>query len=82
MRWGGLTNLQWNVGLDWQRYGFSVPSGSPIPTTLQSLALNLGVNWTIADKWNLRLQMAPGASIMTTGTCCSTATAHLTSARL
>ena len=59
-RFGSVTNLEWLTGLDWQRYGFSVPSGSPIPNTLQSIALTLGVNWPLGDKWNFRLQVAPG----------------------
>ena len=59
-RFNSPTHVQWSVGLDWQRYGFGVPAGAPIPNSLQSLALNLGVDWCFADGWNLRLQVAPG----------------------
>ena len=60
LRLGSPTNLQWSVGFDWQRYGFGVPSGSPIPNTLQAFAFTLGINWPFAEKWNFRLQVAPG----------------------
>lgn len=48
------------TGVDWNRYSFSVPSGTLMPNTLQSLALNLGADFEINEHWLARIEVAPG----------------------
>lgn len=50
----------WSVGLWWERFGFGVPVGSPVPNTVQTLALDLGNSWQFADRWTLRTSLRPG----------------------
>ena len=50
----------WSVGLWWERFGFGVTAGTPIPNTVQTLALELGNNWEFADRWSLRTSLRPG----------------------
>lgn len=48
------------VGVDWQRFSFGLPEGSPLPNTLQSAALKVGTNWRFAESWAMRLEADPG----------------------
>lgn len=48
------------TGLDWNRYSFSVPQGTLMPNTLQSLALTLGADFEINEHWLARVEVAPG----------------------
>lgn len=48
------------LGMDWQRFDFSLPDGAPMPDMLQSLALKVGVNWQFAEKWAALLEADPG----------------------
>ena len=50
----------WSVGLRWERFGFGVSAGAPIPNTVQTLAVDLGNNWEFADRWTLRTSLRPG----------------------
>ena len=53
-------NFEWLVGADWYRQQASVPSGSPIPNTLQSAAAVLGFDWRFRERWRTRLEVQPG----------------------
>ena len=58
-RWGGETH-SWRAGLEWDRTGFGLPSGAPLPNTLHALSLNLGHTWQMNDQWSLRTDLRPG----------------------
>jgi hypothetical protein len=53
-------DFNWLVGADWYRQQASVPSGAPVPNTLQSAAAVLGFDWRPADHWRARLEVSPG----------------------
>lgn len=48
------------VGLGLQRYSFSLPSNAPIPNTLQSVSVILGVDFQLGDSWLMRAEVEPG----------------------
>ena len=50
----------WSMGLRWERFGFGVPAGAPIPNTVQMLAFDLANNWQFSDRWALRSSLTPG----------------------
>jgi hypothetical protein len=52
--------LNWLLGADWQRIQSSVPSGAPLPNTLQSAAAVVGFDWFFRDRWRARLEVLPG----------------------
>ena len=48
------------LGVQWERYSFSLGHRSPLPNTLQSIALIAGVDLAIKDSIILRLEAQPG----------------------
>jgi hypothetical protein len=48
------------IGAEWERFSFGVPSGTPLPNTLQSTALVIGTDITLSDQWFLRMEITPG----------------------
>lgn len=48
------------MGIEWQRYDFSVPRRAPLPDTLQSLALVIGADFQLGEAWLFRLEATPG----------------------
>ncbi len=50
----------YNVGVDYERWGFSKAPGLAVPNTLQGVSLVLGNRWKFADKWTLALSARPG----------------------
>ena len=50
----------WRAGINWERYSFGTPVGSPIPDTLQTVAAALGNTWHVADNWILQFEAEPG----------------------
>ena len=48
------------LGVQWERYSFSLGHRSPLPNTLQSITLIAGVDLTIKDSIILRLEAQPG----------------------
>jgi len=48
------------LGLGWERLGFGLPGGVPLPNTVQSLSLNFENNWKFAERWALRFSARPG----------------------
>jgi len=50
----------WLLGADWQRIQASVPSGAPLPNTLQSASGVVGFDWFFRDRWRARLEVLPG----------------------
>lgn len=50
----------YNVGVDYERWGFSMTPGLDAPNTLQGVSLVLGNRWKFADKWTLNLTARPG----------------------
>ncbi len=57
---------QWNsgilyrVGFDWQRFSFGLPSGAPLPNTLQSFSAVIGADFQLFDSWLVRVEAQPG----------------------
>jgi len=52
--------FRWLLGGQWQRVQASVPSGVPLPDTLQSAAAVIGFDWFFHDRWRARLEVFPG----------------------
>lgn len=52
--------FNWLLGADWQRIQASVPSGAPLPNTLQSASAVIGFDWFFGDRWRARLEVVPG----------------------
>jgi hypothetical protein len=52
--------FSWRVGGEWERLGFGVPVGSPIPNTLQSLNLHLGGSMAFSEKIAMQFEVDPG----------------------
>ncbi len=52
--------FNWLLGADWQRIQASVPSGAPLPNTLQSASAVVGFDWFFRDRWRARLEVVPG----------------------
>jgi hypothetical protein len=52
--------LSWRVGLEYERFDFSRPTGAALPPYLASLSVPLGVNWRISDRWSAFGNVAPG----------------------
>ncbi len=50
----------WGAGFGWERSGFGLPAGVPLPNTVNALTLNFQNDWKFADKWNLRIDVRPG----------------------
>jgi len=48
------------TGIDYNRYSFSVPEGTLLPNTLQSVALTLGADFEVNENWLVRFEVAPG----------------------
>ncbi len=53
-------DVNWTMALDYDRYGFGVPSGQPLPRALGSVSIPLGVSWKLSDRWSFRGEVAPG----------------------
>ncbi|MFH1067916.1 MAG: DUF6268 family outer membrane beta-barrel protein [bacterium] len=47
-------------GADWQRFSFGIPSGAPVPNTLQSVAAVIGADIELSDNWLMRVEVEPG----------------------
>ncbi|MBN8247710.1 MAG: hypothetical protein J0L84_09735 [Verrucomicrobia bacterium] len=52
--------FHWLLGGQWQRVQAGVPSGVPIPETLQSAAAVIGFDWFFHEGWRARLEVFPG----------------------
>ena len=48
------------LGGEWQRYGFGVPAGAPLPETLQSLTAVIGFDLQLFESWLVRMEAQPG----------------------
>ncbi|MBL9174882.1 MAG: hypothetical protein JNL10_15195 [Verrucomicrobiales bacterium] len=53
-------HFRWLLGGQWQRVQSGVPSGVPIPETLQSAAAVVGFDWFFHEGWRARLEVFPG----------------------
>lgn len=60
MRFKTSETYAWGAGFGWERSGFGLPAGVPLPNTVNALTLNFQNDWKFADKWNLRLDVRPG----------------------
>lgn len=47
------------IGVEWQRFSFSLPDSAPLPNTLQSTSLVLGADLAFAG-WLMRIETQPG----------------------
>jgi hypothetical protein len=52
--------FSWQVGGEWERIGFGVPAGSPLPNTLQSVQLHLGARFALRERLSLQVEVDPG----------------------
>lgn len=50
----------WGAGFAWERSGFGLPAGVPLPNTVNALTLKFQNDWQFADQWNLRIDVRPG----------------------
>jgi hypothetical protein len=48
------------LGAEWERFSFDFPSGAPLPDTLQSVALILGLDTQFSDSILVRFEAQPG----------------------
>jgi hypothetical protein len=48
------------LGAEWERFAFGFPSGAPLPSTLQSISLVLGLDTQISDSILMRFEAQPG----------------------
>ncbi|XHR27825.1 MAG: DUF6268 family outer membrane beta-barrel protein [Chthoniobacteraceae bacterium] len=48
------------LGGEWQRYSFGLPASAPIPNTLQSTSLVVGMDVQAFGSWLFRLEATPG----------------------
>jgi opacity protein-like surface antigen len=61
-----LVTPQWGqgpiyrLGVSAQRYAFGLPSNAPIPNTLQSTSLVLGLDFQLGESWIGRVEVEPG----------------------
>ena len=52
--------LSWRFGGEWERLGFGVPAGAPMPNTVHGLNLHLGTSIFFSRKSFLQLEVDPG----------------------
>jgi hypothetical protein len=50
----------WGAGFGWERSGFGLPAGVPLPNTVNALTLNFQNDWKFSERWNLRIDVRPG----------------------
>jgi hypothetical protein len=61
-----LVTPQWGqgpiyrFGISAQRYSFGLPSNAPIPNTLQSTSLIIGLDFQLGESWLGRIEVEPG----------------------
>jgi hypothetical protein len=48
------------IGAEWERFWFGFPKNSPLPDTLQSISLVLGLDTQLSDSILLRVEAQPG----------------------
>jgi opacity protein-like surface antigen len=48
------------LGTEWQRYSFGLPASAPLPNTLQSTSLVLGMDVQAFGSWLFRVETTPG----------------------
>jgi hypothetical protein len=53
-------DVNWTMGVEYDRYGLGVPAAQPLPKSIGSAAIALGVGWKISDRWSFRGEVAPG----------------------
>jgi hypothetical protein len=58
MRSAGSRSLL--AGFEWRGSAFDSPAGAPIPDAVHSIALKLGGEWRMNEKWTLRFEADPG----------------------
>jgi hypothetical protein len=54
------SNFSWRAGVAWDRYRFDIPAGAPLPSTVHALALKLGTDWRLNDRWSFQFEVSPG----------------------
>jgi hypothetical protein len=48
------------LGLEWEHFSFGLPSGAPLPNTLQELSAVIGLDMQLSDSILLRVEAQPG----------------------
>jgi hypothetical protein len=56
----GGGDVNWSMGVEWERFGFGFENNSIIPDSLGSVSLPLGVNWRLSSKWSFLGEISPG----------------------
>ena len=57
-QWG--TGPVFRFGLGIQRYSFGLPSNAPVPNTLESASVIIGIDFQLGDSWLMRAEVEPG----------------------
>jgi hypothetical protein len=52
--------VAWSVGFEYERYSFGIPGGQPLPNSVGSVSLPLGVRWKLNDRWMFLGEVSPG----------------------
>lgn len=53
-------SYSWRIGAEWERIGFGIPVGAPLPNTVQSVELRLGNTWRLNRRSMLQFDISPG----------------------
>jgi hypothetical protein len=53
-------DLLLRMGTSWERFSFGRHDHAPLPGTLQSANMVLGVDWDISEEWLMRVETHPG----------------------
>ena len=48
------------LGAEWERFSFGLPAGAPLPDTLQSISLVIGLDTQFSDSILIRVEAQPG----------------------
>lgn len=48
------------AGAEWQRFSFGVPTGVPVPATLQQVSAVVGCDYQVGGQWIVRAEVEPG----------------------
>lgn len=53
-------DLLLRAGAEWQRFSFGVPTGVPVPATLQQVSAVIGCDYQVGGQWIVRAELQPG----------------------
>lgn len=59
-RWKASERWAWRLGGTWEYRRLDVPDGAYLPENLRGLSAVVGPEWTLNERWSLRLDLRPG----------------------